>query len=181
MILPDSSHCSPAGRVISHSPRKSIPTYGKSSITKSWRSSQRKYEGVNQTISVPSIPWRAINATQRTILGSRGWPTSTGILCGASMGTLSRAKVTTMDPYPNLFSFPFFSLVSWPFTLANTASHQLKMVPRKQSTTMRIWELVATCSAVLPHNLVTVNAINFSSGRMIFFMSICLSLGLPDH
>ena len=164
MILPDSSHCSPAGRVISQSPRKSIPAYGKSSMIKILRSSQRKYEGGNWTISAPSIPWRAINATQRTILGSRGRPASIGILYGASMGILSRAKVNTMDPYPKLFSFRFFALVSWPFTLANTASHQLKMVHRKQSTTMRIWELVVTCSAALPHSLVTVNTINFSSG-----------------
>ena len=34
MILPNSSHCSPAGRLISRSLQKSIPAYGKSSMTK---------------------------------------------------------------------------------------------------------------------------------------------------
>ena len=177
MIFPYSSHCSPAGRVISRLLRKYIPAYGKSSITEIWHSSQWKYEGGNRTISTPSIPWRAINATQWTILGSQGHRASTGMFCGANMGILSRAKVTTMDPYPKLFIFPFFSLVSRPFTLANIASHQLKMVPQKQSTAMRIWEPVATCNIALPHSLVIVNAITFSSGRMIVFISIHLSLG----
>lgn len=121
--------------------------------------------------------WRAIKATQRTILGSWGRLASTGICCGATMGILSRAKVTTINKYPKFFSCPFFALVSWPFTFANTASHQLNMVPRKQSTTICIWDLVATCNATLSHSLVTVSAINLSSGRLKVLISICLSLG----
>ena len=49
------------------------------------------------------------------------------------------------------------------------------MVPWKQSTTMRIWEPVARCSATLPQSLVTVKEITFSSGWEMVFTSIHLS------
>lgn len=135
-----------------------------------------KVLGRNQTTFVPSSGWWAITATHWTILGSRGRPASTGICCGDNMGILSREKLTTMHPYPKIFSCSFFALVSWPFTFANTASHQLNILPRKQSTTICIWDPVATCNAALPHNLVAVNAMTLSLGWLIVLISILLSL-----
>ena len=125
---------------------------------------------------VPSSGWRAITATHHISLGSRGSPTPTVRCCETNIGTLSRPKLTAKAPYPKVFSCPFLALVSWPFILANTASHQLKMVPQKKFTAIRIWDPMAACSVVLLQILVTVKAITLSLGWDMVLIYIPLSL-----